>query len=145
MGFSSIEWKELICIIPQLSWEILSTTVISCFLLRSAMDSQSSTWLLIILYHQDKPSPQQEKINFSESIFLCAPEVAVPLLGGVPGRLSADSSMMKWTGAEQSLAGKGSVANSSSLGRDPNQNLSPQSLTVVIAMETFLRMTSFSV
>lgn len=60
MGFSSIEQKELMCIIPQSSWEILSTALISCSLLRSAMDSQSSTWLLIILYCQDKPSPQQK-------------------------------------------------------------------------------------
>lgn len=72
MSFSSIEQKELMCIIPQSSWEILSTTLISCFLLRAAMDCQSSTWLLIVLYHQDKPSPQQEKINFSEFIFLCS-------------------------------------------------------------------------
>lgn len=127
MGFSSIERKELMCLIPQPSWEILSTTLISCFLLRSAMDSQSSTWLLIILYHQDKPSPQQEKINFSEFIFLCAHEVAVLLSGVVPGRLGAVASMMKRTGAEQSPAGKGRVANSGSLGTEPNRHLSPQS------------------
>lgn len=60
MDFSSIEQQELMCIIPQPSWEILSTTLISRSLLRSAMDSQSSTWLLIILYCQDKPSPQQK-------------------------------------------------------------------------------------
>lgn len=145
MSFSSIEQKELMCIIPQSSWEILSTTLISCFLLRAAMDCQSRTWLLIVLYHQDKPSPQQEKINFSEFIFLCAHDVAVLLLGAVPGRLWADASMMKRTGAEWSPAGKGSVANSSSLGREPNQHLSPQSLTVVVTMETFLGMTSFCV
>lgn len=145
MGFSSIEQKDLMCLIPQSSWEILSTTLISCFLLRSAMDSQSSTWLLIILYHQDKPSSQQEKINFSEFILLCADEVAVLLLGAVPGRLLADPSMMKRRGAEESPAGKGSVANSSSLGREPNQHLSSPSVTVVVAMETFLGMTSSSV
>lgn len=61
MGLSSIEQQELMCIIPQSSWEILSTALISWSLLRSAVASQSSTWLLIILYCQDKPSPQQRK------------------------------------------------------------------------------------
>lgn len=98
MGFSSIEQKELMCIIPQSSWEILSTALISCSLLRSAMDSQSSTWLLMILYCQDKPSAQQKTtLNHSEELlqFVLAHEVAVLPLGAVPDRLSGDASMRK--------------------------------------------------
>lgn len=91
MGFSSIEQQELMCIIPQSSWEILSTTLISCSLLRSAVDSQSSTWLLIILSCQDKPSLQQKTHpNHSEFMFVRAPEAAALPLGAVPGRLSAE-------------------------------------------------------
>lgn len=52
---------------------------------------------------------------------------------------------MKKTGAEQPPAWKGSVANSSSLGRESNQHPSCQPLMVVVAIETFLGMTSFSV
>lgn len=90
MGFSIIEQQELMCIIPQSSWEILSTTLISCSLLRSAVDSQSSTWLLIILYCQDEPSPQKNHPNHSEFMFVRAPEAAALPLGAIPGRLSAE-------------------------------------------------------
>lgn len=42
-------------------------------------------------------------------------------------------------------AGNGSVANSSLLGREPNQHLSPQSLALMVPMETFLGLASLIV